>query len=273
MSENWLSYFRPNTLPHMWCPGCGNGIAVQAMLRAIDKLQLDRDKVVVVGGIGCSSRAVSYLDFHTLHTTHGRAVAFATGIKMAKPDLTVFVIMGDGDASAIGGNHLIHAARRNIDLNLLVFNNSIYGMTGGQVSPLTPGGSKTTTSPYGAIDPPFDLAQLMKGAGATFIARSTTYHARLLSELIVRAVQHRGLSFVEAVTHCPTSFGRRNKMPEPVQMLEWQKQSGVPKEKYERLAPEEKVGKYPIGLLHVAQAPEYCETYAALLKERQQKPR
>src|SRR5665647_113581 len=183
MQNSAEKYLRTEKLPHIWCPGCGNGIVLGAMVRAFDKLGCDQNNTVIVSGIGCSSRAAGYMDFNTLHTTHGRALAFATGIKLARPEITVFVIMGDGDSSSIGGNHLIHAARRNIDLTAIVFNNSIYGMTGGQYSPLTPTGSRATTAPYSTIERPFDLPDLARAAGATYVARSTSYHAAMLTKL------------------------------------------------------------------------------------------
>ena len=166
-------YFREAHLPHIWCPGCGHGVLMRDVAQAVENLGLDKDKVVLVSGIGCSSRAAGYMDFNTMHTTHGRALAFATGIKMAHPELEVIVIMGDGDASAIGGNHLIHAARRNIGITAIVFNNDIYGMTGGQYSPTTPYGEKGTTAPYGNIDRPFDIPKVAEAAGATYTARGT----------------------------------------------------------------------------------------------------
>lgn len=174
------TYFRSDKLPHIWCPGCSNGVVMRSIVKAIDNLDLNKDNVCIVSGIGCSSRATGYLDFNTLHTTHGRALSFATGIKMANPKLKVIVITGDGDCAAIGGNHLIHSARRNIDITTIVFNNSIYGMTGGQYSPATPTGAFGTTAPYGNIDSNFDLCQLVKAAGATYVARSTAYHANLI---------------------------------------------------------------------------------------------
>ena len=164
---------RVNRLPHIWCPGCGHGILMRDVAQAIENCGLDPDKVVIVSGIGCSSRAAGYMNYNTLHTTHGRAIAFATGVKLANPELTVIVITGDGDASAIGGNHLIHACRRNIDLTVVVFNNNIYGMTGGQYSPTTPHGEKGTTAPYGNIDYNFDIPKLAEAAGATFTGRCT----------------------------------------------------------------------------------------------------
>jgi 2-oxoglutarate ferredoxin oxidoreductase subunit beta len=170
MKEMIDKYYRPR-LPHIWCPGCGNGIVTSAIVKAIDKQGLDQDKTVIVSGIGCSSRATGYLNFDTVHSAHGRALPVATGIKLANPELNVIVITGDGDATAIGGNHFIHAARRNIDLTVILYNNNIYGMTGGQYSPLTPFNSKATTAPYGTVERPFDVAELAKAAGATFVAR------------------------------------------------------------------------------------------------------
>ena len=160
-------YFRPGRLPHIWCPGCGNGVVTGTIVKAVAKLDLDKDKVAVISGIGCSSRASGYLDFNTVHSAHGRALPVATGVKLADPGLTVIVVTGDGDATAIGGNHLIHAARRNIDMTVVLYNNSIYGMTGGQYSPLTPTGSKATTAPYATIEQDFNVAELVKAAGAT----------------------------------------------------------------------------------------------------------
>lgn len=164
-SDLVFRYMRIDHLPQIWCPGCGNGILMRDVVVAIDNLKLQREKVVIVSGIGCSSRAAGYLDFNTIHTTHGRAIPFATGIKLAKPELDVIVITGDGDCTAIGGNHLIHAARRNVELTVIVFNNNIYGMTGGQYSPTTPTGERGTTAPYGNVDRQFDITQLAAGAG------------------------------------------------------------------------------------------------------------
>lgn len=185
-------YFRTEALPHIWCPGCGIGTVMQALVRAIKTLQLDQNNIVVVSGIGCSSRMTGYLDFNTLHSTHGRALAFATGIKAAKPELDVFVVMGDGDAAAIGGNHFIHAARRNIDLTVIVINNSIYGMTGGQSSPLTPHDKRATTSPYGNLERPLQLLAVAEAAGATYGARATAYHNQLLTKVIIDAYNNPG---------------------------------------------------------------------------------
>jgi 2-oxoglutarate ferredoxin oxidoreductase subunit beta len=265
MQANAEKYLRIEKMPHIWCPGCGNGIVLGALVRAFHKLAYDQDKTVIVSGIGCSSRASGYLNFNTLHSTHGRALAFATGIKLARPDVNVFVLMGDGDASSIGGNHLIHAARRNIDLTAIIFNNNIYGMTGGQYSPLTPRDSRATTAPYGTFERPFDLVELAKAAGATYIARSTTYHSAMLTKLIITGATHKGFSLIEAVTACPVSYGRRNKMGDGYNMLMWQKEHGIPIEKSRYLSLEEMKGKFLIGELHKSEAPEYTEVYQQLI--------
>lgn len=258
-------YLRQERLPHIWCPGCGNGIVVGCLLRAVKKLGLDQDRTVIVGGIGCSSRAVGYLDFDTLHTTHGRALAFATGVKLARPELNVIVITGDGDATAIGGNHLIHAARRNIDLTVLLFNNNIYGMTGGQYSPLTPAGKKAATAPYGTLERAFDVAELARSAGATYVGRSTTYHDKLLTDLIVAGIENKGFSLIEAVTACPTGYGRRNSMRNGAEMLMWQKENAVHVKKARQMSPGELKGKIIIGELHRSEAREYTATYQELM--------
>lgn len=257
-------YFRLEKLPHMWCPGCGNGIILHSLVKAIDKLCLDQDRTTMVSGIGCAARASGYLDFDTLHTTHGRALAFATGVKFAKPELNVFVLTGDGDCTAIGGNHFIHAARRNINLTTIVFNNNIYGMTGGQYSPMTPNASRATTSPYGNLERPFNLAELAIGAGATFVARTTTYHNKQLTDLIIEGYKNNGFSLIEVVTHCPTSFGRQNKMGSPADMLKWQRDHGISAKRYENLSPEERADKFITGVLHKTEAPEYTAEYQKL---------
>ena len=212
-------YLRKRFMPQIWCPGCGHGIVMCNMVRAIEQLGIPNSDVVVVSGIGCSSRMPGYLDFHTMHTLHGRALAFATGVKLGRPNLKVIVPMGDGDAMAIGGNHLIHAARRNIDLTVIVMNNSIYGMTGGQTSPLTPLGKKSTTAIQGNIDPAFECMKLAKGSGATFLARTTTYHPREIIKFVNQAIKHKGFSLVEVLSQCPTYFGRKNKVGDAVEMM------------------------------------------------------
>ena len=175
-------YIRQRFFPHLWCSGCGHGIVLNGLIRAVEKLGMSRNEMVMVSGIGCSSRISGYMDFHTLHTIHGRALAFATGVKLSKPELNVIVPMGDGDALSIGGNHFIHAARRNIDMTAIVMNNRIYGMTGGQYSPLTGPGMMATTAPYSNIDQGFDVVEMATAAGATFVARTTTYHVQQMAD-------------------------------------------------------------------------------------------
>ncbi len=258
-------YLRLNKMPHIWCPGCGHGIALQALIRAIHNVGLPRDRTVIVSGIGCSSRATGYLDFDTLHTTHGRALAFATGIKMARPDLHVIVITGDGDAAAIGGNHLIHAARRNIGITCVCFNNSIYGMTSGQYSPLTPTDAYATTAPYGNIDTPFDLCELARAAGASYVARATTYQARQLERLIAKGLQNDGFSFIEAVVQCPTYFGRKNKQGDAFRMMKLMQERSVPVSKAAAMSPEELEGKIVVGELWNRPRIEYTKAYDAII--------
>lgn len=268
MPFDFKQYLRLEKMPHIWCSGCGNGIALQSILRAIDSLNLDKDKIVMVSGIGCSSRAVGYVDFNTLHTAHGRAIPFATGIKLAKPELNVIVVAGDGDLIAIGGNHFIHAARRNIGITVIMFNNSNYGMTSGQYSPLTPKGSITSTSKYGQIERSFDMCELARGSGAIYIARGTTYHVRLLDDLIKQAMQIKGFSFVEVISGCPTYYGRYNKQADPVTMLKWQRDSAVNLKQAEIMSPEELKNKFVIGELYKKEEEkEYVETYMAMSKE------
>ncbi|MDX9783346.1 MAG: 2-oxoacid:ferredoxin oxidoreductase subunit beta [Spirochaetia bacterium] len=258
----FLDYFRKERLPHIWCPGCGHGTVTGALIRAIDKLGLDKNKIVMISGIGCSSRAVGYLDFDTLHTTHGRALAFATGVKHAKPSLKVIVMTGDGDCTAIGGNHFIHAARRNIDITTIIMNNSTYGMTSGQYSPTTPHGMLGTTAPYGNVEHEFDVCELAKASGASYVARATSFHVTLLTDLIEKALMNKGFSVVEALTQCPTYFGRKNKIGGPVELLNWIKDRTVNAKAAAALPPEKLAGKLLIGELHKAERPEYCANYA-----------
>lgn len=258
---------RNSALPHIWCPGCGNGIVLAAILRAIDKLGLQQGKTVVVSGIGCSSRASGYMNFNTVHTAHGRALTFATGIKLANPKLNVLVITGDGDSTAIGGGHFIHAARRNMDITTVIFNNSIYGMTGGQYSPLTPVGSKATTAPYGHMERPFDIAALAIAAGATYVARATAYHATLLTDLVVKGIESKGFSVIDAITQCPISYGRRNKLKSAAEMMIWQRDHAVFQQALAGIKPEDIEGKFVIGELYHSSAvvPEYTTEYDKLI--------
>lgn len=263
--RSYETYLRQNRLPHIWCPGCGNGIAMKAIVEAIAQKGLDQDKTVIVSGIGCSSRASGYMDFDTLHTAHGRAIPFATGIKLANPELNVIVITGDGDCTAIGGNHFIHGARRNIDLTVVLFNNNIYGMTGGQASPLTPLDKKATTAPYGTVDRPFDPCHLAEAAGATFVARSTAYHVKHMTDMIVKGMENPGFSFIEALVQCPTSYGRKNKMGEAPDMMRWMRDTALLKSAFDKLPEEKRAGKFPIGVLYTGHFTEYATAYQKVI--------
>jgi 2-oxoglutarate ferredoxin oxidoreductase subunit beta len=268
MAFDYDRYIRAGKLPHIWCPGCSYGIVFKSILRAVDAQGLDRDDIALVSGIGCASRLPGYVDFNTLHTTHGRALAFATGIKMSRPDKHVLVVSGDGDATAIGGNHFIHACRRNIDITLLVFNNFIYGMTGGQYSPSTPSDRFASTMPYGNVDFPFDIPALARGAGASFVARGTAFHAAGLDALVAEAMRHKGFSVVEIINACPTTYGRRNKFKSPADMLLWMKDSFLPAAAFEKLPPEKSAGKFPMGILYRKEgAPEFSEAYYGMVEK------
>jgi 2-oxoglutarate ferredoxin oxidoreductase subunit beta len=254
--------------PTVWCAGCGIGTIMNNMLHAIHDLQIPKDNIALISGIGCSSRMPIYVDFNTLHTTHGRALPFATGVKLARPDMTVIVVSGDGDGLAIGGNHFIHACRRNIDITMILINNAIYGMTGGQVAPTTPIGARAHTAPYGNIDPPFDAVELALAAGATFVARSTTYHIVQNINYIKKALQHRGFSMVEIIAQCPTLYGRLNGMPDPRKMLLWEKENAVPLARAKKMSPEELKGKIITGIFREDnQKPEYTEQVYELMRK------
>lgn len=262
--KNYEEFLRLERIPHIWCTGCGAGIALKAMLRAIERMGWTKDDIAMVSGIGCSSRAPGYVDFNTLHTTHGRALPFATGVKLARPDLNVVVVTGDGDATAIGGNHFIHAARRNIDITTVVFNNEIYGMTGGQVSPTTPRGAKASTAAYGNVEPNFDIAQLAIAAGASFVARVTAYQVRQLDRFIEKGMRKRGFSVIEVLAPCPTSFGRRNKFRKPVDMLKDQKERVISVEKAQGMSSEELEGRIVTGVLADVDRQEYVDRLTEL---------
>lgn len=248
----------------MWCPGCGHGIVLGSLLRAIHELGLNKNEIVMTSGIGCSSRISGYVDFHTLHTIHGRALSFATGVKLSKPSLKAIVPMGDGDALAIGGNHFIHAARRNIDITAIVMNNRIYGMTGGQFSPLSGSGKKATTAPYLTIDRHFDVVELAKSAGATFVARSTVFHANECKDILKKAISHKGFSVVEILTQCPTYYGRKNKEGDAVQMMEGYKTNTV-KIGSKKLEANPNLIQRGIFVEDTG-VPEYCEAYDDIIK-------
>jgi len=264
------SYLRPTKkFPNVWCAGCGIGVVMGALIRAIDRLGLDKDQVALVSGIGCTGRMPVYMDFNTIHTTHGRALAFATGLKIARPEMKVIAIMGDGDAVAIGGNHFIHAARRNIGITAIVVNNEIYGMTGGQYSPTTPVNMRASTAPYGNIEPPMPVCDLAIAAGASFVARGTVYHAVELDRLLEQAISKEGFSMVEAVSYCHTGYGRLNKLGSAVDMMRALKDNSVGLTAAQKLTPEERGQKIVRGVLHNVDKTEYTRLYAGLIERVQ----
>lgn len=262
-------YLRHNKkFPHVWCAGCTNGIVLGSLIRAVAELEIPKDEIMMVSGIGCSSRMPVYADFNSLHTLHGRPIAFATGIKMFKPNMKVIVITGDGDATAIGGNHFIHAARRNIDITVIVINNHIYGMTGGQYSPTTPTGDFATTCPHGNIDPPFDICQLAMAAGASFVARSTAFHSLEVQTILKEAITHKGYSMLEVFSACPVIYGRINKKGTPSKMMQHMKDNSMNIKAAEKLPPENSKDKIIRGILKKANdVPEYTEQYKKLVEQ------
>jgi 2-oxoglutarate ferredoxin oxidoreductase subunit beta len=219
------SFLRADRIPHIWCPGCGIGTTVNCFARALETSGLDLDKVSIVSGIGCTGRVAGYLNLDSFHTTHGRAIPFATGLKLANPDLKVVVYSGDGDLTAIGGNHFIHAARRNVDMTVILVNNFIYGMTGGQVAPTTPIGASASTTPHGNFELPFNLPYLAESCGAIYVARWTSYHVRHLAKSMKEALLKKGFSFIEVLSPCPTLYSRRNKLGDGLDMMIYYKEN------------------------------------------------
>ena len=260
-----FKYLRKEVLPTAFCPGCGCGIVLNCYAHAVDELQLDPNDIVAVTGIGCSSWIPSpYFLGDTLHTTHGRPIPFATGVKVMQPDKTVVVIAGDGDLIGIGGNHLIHAARRNVDIKVFLVNNLIYGMTGGQLAPTTPLGISTTTSPYGNVEHPFEIAELVAAAGASYVARWTTYHVFPLMESMQKALTRRGFCFIEIRSQCPISYGRRVGQRTGSEALQEYKESSVRIEDAAEMSPEELTGKITIGKLVEREKEEFTENLRKL---------
>ena len=259
--RNWL---RLELMPHFMCPGCGHGIALRALLWAFYELEIDKDKLAIVSGIGCSGRTGAYIDANTFHTTHGRPLAFATGLKLARPDLTVVVISGDGDSLAIGGNHLIHACRRNLDITLMLLNNEVYGMTGGQVSPTTSAERYTTTTPMGNMEPAFDACKLAEGAGAGFVGREATLQVPALKDLLRDAIAHKGFSMVEVLSDCTEVFGRKNAMGSSPEMVLKQKNAMRPEHTDNRVPEPFRPHSFPTGVFVDRQRPEYGELCDAL---------
>jgi 2-oxoglutarate ferredoxin oxidoreductase subunit beta len=259
---NYNEYLRNDKMPTLWCSGCGDGLVMKALIRAVDELGWDKDSVAVVSGIGCSGRMSSYLDFNTLHTPHGRTLPFATGLKLAKPDAHVIIIAGDGDALAIGGNHFLHACRRNIDLTLIIINNFIYGLTGGQFSPTTPPGSFAQTSPDGSMEPTFDTAKVAIAAGATYVARSAVSNPRHISEMIRGGLAHQGMAVVEVISNCHVNFGRRNVSAEPEEMIAWIARQTISPDIAQYMSAAELNGRLTVGVLqHLENQPEYVASY------------
>jgi 2-oxoglutarate ferredoxin oxidoreductase subunit beta len=254
-------YIREDKLPLMWCSGCGNGIALSALLRAIEELDYEKKDFVFVTGIGCWGKAGEFVNVNVLHPTHGRALPFSIGIKSANPKLHVIVLMGDGDGATIGGNHLIHAARRNIDVTAIIVNNCNYGMTGGQLSALTPADKVTATSVAGNPERAFDLCNLVEAAGANYVARETAYNGMNLKARIKEGLQKKGFSLIEVISPCTTLFGPRNQMKQPVQMMEWLKEKGVPVAKYNQIENAAVQGYYRTGKLVDKDEPDFTTRY------------
>ncbi len=264
-------YLKSEDLPLFWCSGCGNGIILGSILRTFAHLDLAPKDIAVATGIGCWGKADDYLKTNSIHGTHGRALPFATGIKAANDDLTVLALMGDGDCATIGGNHFLHAARRNIDVTAIVSNNFNYGMTGGQYSATTPSYSYTSTSVYGNPEGVFDLCDVGRAAGATYVARGTVYHVNQLDRLIDDAVSHRGFSLVEVFSSCPVYFGRYNQRPTPVEMMKYWQSRAVPVERFRRMDEEEREDHVPIGVFHRDDRPDFNTRYQDIRREARER--
>ena len=270
MAFNYDQYLRVEKMPTLWCWGCGDGVILKAVIRAVEKLNISKDDMCVVSGIGCSGRFSSYVDFNTVHTTHGRTVAYATGIKLANPDKHVVCVAGDGDALAIGGNHTIHGCRRNIDITMIIINNFIYGLTNSQTSPTTPQGMWTVSQKAGNIDPTFNTCDLAIASGASFVARENVTSPKKLEKIIVQALEHKGFALVEALSNCHINLGRKNKMNSAMANLDWIDSITVSKKKYDAMSPEEQLNLLPTGILHQnKEVAEYCDMYAEIQKVHQ----
>jgi 2-oxoglutarate ferredoxin oxidoreductase subunit beta len=267
-------YFKTKARTSQHCAGCGNGIIGQALARAVDRIGLPRSKVGMAIGSGCNIFITADFAYDQLVGAHGRAPAYATGLKLARPDLTVIVVAGDGDTGAIGGNHFIHAARRNIDITLIISNNFIYGRTGGQYGPTTPIGSITTTAPYGLVEPPIDFCRLAEASGATFVARGTTYHVTQLIDLIEKAILHKGFSVIDVINQCPESYGRLN--PKRMgrtgtEMMKWMRDHSISVEKAKDATTEELRDKIIIGVFVDKEATEFTSEYKKTIQRVQEK--
>ncbi len=254
-------YLRLDLMPHFMCPGCGHGIALRALIWAIHELGVAKDDLAVVSGIGCSGRLSAYVDCSSFHVTHGRPLPFAAGLKLARPELTVIVITGDGDGLAIGGNHLIHACRRNLDLTCLLLNNEVYGMTGGQVSPTTAEDRMTTTTPGGNLEPSFDACALAAAAGAGLVGREVTLQTPALKNLIKQGIAHPGFSFIEVISDCTEVYGRKNDLGESSEMILAQKSDMRPESYYNEADRPFRPNRLETGVLARTERPEYGQTY------------
>lgn len=258
-------YLLEEKFPLFWCGGCGNGIVLGSLARNMDRMGLKREETVVTTGIGCWGKADDYINTNTFHGTHGRALPFSTGIKLANPDLHVITLMGDGDGTTIGGNHLIHAARRNVDVTAIIVNNLNYGMTGGQYSGTTPKHAKTKTSVYGHVEPSFDVCDLVRAAGAPFVARATVFDIGQLDKLIGQAMEHKGFSLVEVIAPCPTHFGKNNGMGKAGVMMQWIKDNTIPKAKADKMTPAELDGKFVTGIFANVEKEDYSTAYQRVI--------
>ncbi len=266
-------YLRKGMLPTIFCNGCGHGSSLDYTFRAIEELELDMDKVVFASGIGCSSRIPGYINADGLHTTHGRSLAFATGIKAANPELDVIIFTGDGDATGIGGNHFIHAARRNIDITVILLNNFIYGMTGGQVAPTSPKGTIATTSPHGNLEGAFDISNLAQALGAAYVARWPVSYPYQPIKSIKEGIETRGFSLIELMSPCPTAYGRRNKLGNIANLWKWYDDNTMLAEEYDKImnygTEEEKAGlesKIKIGVFQHIKKVGFFEAYGEQVK-------
>ena len=259
-------YLRKSALPSIWCPGCGNGTVLSAALRAIDELEII-DRVGLVSGIGCAGWIPVYINADVMHTLHGRTLPFATGLKMSDPSRKIIVFSGDGDCLGIGGNHFIHACRRNLDITVIIFNNNIYGMTGGQYSPTTPMEKYASTAPYGNVENPFDLMRLSVNSGATFAARTTIFNYNQAVNLIQKGLSHKGMAVIEMVTNCHTYYGRYNGNPKPTMFLEYFKKNTVSLKKSAEMNSEELKGKIITGIFIDEERETYTQRYHNLIKK------
>lgn len=266
LSQN-RKFVRYSSLPTVFCDGCGGGTVLNCFTRAVEEMKIERDHICAVTGIGCSSWILSpYFLADTIHTTHGRAISFATGVKVVRPDLKVVIVAGDGDIIGIGGNHLIHAARRNIDLTVILVNNSIYGMTGGQAAPSTGNWLKTSTTPYGNPEPSFSPADLVKTAGGTFVARWTTAHVFQLIESIKTAISHNGFSFIEIISQCTTSYGKAIGLKTGGEFLDLYKKNSIDVNQAKNYSEEELKGKFVVGTLVNYSKPEFTQSLEKIRK-------